>query len=151
MLGQFFKKSEDAGTANRLKEMVAVLRKRDIVKGVTPEKLRQILEDLGPTFVKLGQVMSMRYNQRPFAKAYYSDTRNQFWRLLGLEYHDFNGLKFFPNSNTNFSTFYAPKNRQFLKTDNLILIIENRFFRGISFLDTKPIQSNWSLPCLKMF
>lgn len=27
------------------------------------------------------------------AKAYYSDTRNQFWRLLGLEYHDFNGLK----------------------------------------------------------
>ncbi len=60
MLGQFFKKSEDAGTANRLKEMVAVLRKRDIVKGVTPEKLRQILEDLGPTFVKLGQVMSMR-------------------------------------------------------------------------------------------
>ena len=60
MLEQFFKKSEDAGTAKRLKEMVAVLRKRDIVKGVTPEKLRQILEDLGPTFVKLGQVMSMR-------------------------------------------------------------------------------------------
>ena len=60
MLGQFFKKSEDAGTANRLKEMVAVLRKRDVVKGVTPEKLRQILEDLGPTYVKLGQVMSMR-------------------------------------------------------------------------------------------
>ena len=38
--------------------------------------------------------------------------------------HDFNGLKFFPNSNTKFSTFYAPKNHQFLKTDNLILIIE---------------------------
>ena len=35
--------------------MVAVLRKRDVVRGVTPDKLRLILEDLGPTFVKLGQ------------------------------------------------------------------------------------------------
>ena len=61
MLEKFFNtKTEDAGTTERLKEMVAVLRKREVVKGMTPEKLRQILEDLGPTFVKLGQVMSMR-------------------------------------------------------------------------------------------
>lgn len=52
--------SDDSGSASRLKEMVAVLRKHDVVRGVTPEKLRLILEDLGPTFVKLGQVMSMR-------------------------------------------------------------------------------------------
>ena len=52
--------SDDSGSATRLKEMVAVLRKHDVVRGVTPEKLRFILEDLGPTFVKLGQVMSMR-------------------------------------------------------------------------------------------
>ena len=51
---------EDSGSAVRLREMVGVLRKHDIVRGVTPEKLRMILEDLGPTFVKLGQVMSMR-------------------------------------------------------------------------------------------
>ena len=51
---------EDAGTARRLREMVNVLRKHDIVRGMTPEKIRQVLEDLGPTFVKLGQVMSMR-------------------------------------------------------------------------------------------
>lgn len=50
----------DFGSTDRLREMVGVLRKREIVRGVTPEKLRQILEDLGPTFVKLGQVMSMR-------------------------------------------------------------------------------------------
>lgn len=61
MLGNLFKaKSEDAGTTERLKEMVAVLRKQEVVKGMTPEKLRHILEDLGPTFVKLGQIMSMR-------------------------------------------------------------------------------------------
>ncbi len=50
----------DTGSAGRLREMVNVLRKHDIVRGLTPEKIRMILEDLGPTFVKLGQVMSMR-------------------------------------------------------------------------------------------
>ncbi|RHM56163.1 AarF/ABC1/UbiB kinase family protein [Mitsuokella sp. AF33-22] len=51
---------EDASATARLREMIAVLRKREVVRGMTPEKLRQVLEDLGPTFVKLGQVMSMR-------------------------------------------------------------------------------------------
>lgn len=65
MLGKIFpelnkERKKDIGSAVRLKEMVAVLRKYDVVRGMTPEKLRHILEDLGPTFVKLGQVMSMR-------------------------------------------------------------------------------------------
>ena len=47
-------------SAVRLREMVDVLRKYDVVRGLSPEKLRHILEDLGPPFVKLGQVMSMR-------------------------------------------------------------------------------------------
>ena len=53
-------RKEDQCSATRLREMVEVLRARDIVHGITPEKLRLILEDLGPTFVKLGQIMSMR-------------------------------------------------------------------------------------------
>ena len=61
MLGDFFQnKIEDAGATARLRGMVGVLRKRDVVRGMTPAKLRLVLEDLGPTFVKLGQVMSMR-------------------------------------------------------------------------------------------
>ena len=60
MLGQFFKKSEDSGTAKRLKEMVAVLRKREVVRGMTPEKLRADPGGPGAYFVKLGQIMSMR-------------------------------------------------------------------------------------------
>ena len=43
----------------RLKEITEVLRKHNITRGVSPEKLRLILEDLGPTFIKLGQIMSM--------------------------------------------------------------------------------------------
>ena len=45
----------------RLEEILAVIRKHNIVKnGLTPENLRHILEDLGPTFIKIGQIMSSR-------------------------------------------------------------------------------------------
>ena len=50
----------EPGSAARLKEMVYVLRKHDVVRGMTPVKLRLVLEDLGALFVKWGQVMSMR-------------------------------------------------------------------------------------------
>jgi ubiquinone biosynthesis protein len=45
---------------SRLKEIIAVLKANDIIHGTTPIKLRIILEELGPTFIKLGQLMSMR-------------------------------------------------------------------------------------------
>lgn len=56
---------EDKGSANRLREMLIVLRTHDIMHGITPKKLRLILEDLGSTFVKFGQIMSMRSDFLP--------------------------------------------------------------------------------------
>ena len=51
----------------RLKEILGVLKKHHITSGIQPEKLRLILEDLGPTYVKLGQIMSMRSDMLPEA------------------------------------------------------------------------------------
>ena len=49
----------------RLGEITEVLRRHGITRGVTPEKLRMILEELGPTFIKLGQIMSMHSDVLP--------------------------------------------------------------------------------------
>lgn len=61
-------KKEPNVYTSRLREIIAVLRKHEITKGLTPEKLRLILEDLGPTFIKIGQIMSMHSDVLP--KAY---------------------------------------------------------------------------------
>ena len=49
----------------RLREITAVLGKHQITRGLTPEKLRAILEELGPTYVKLGQIMSLHSDVLP--------------------------------------------------------------------------------------
>ena len=45
---------------SRLSEIMQVLRRYRITKGITPVKVREILEELGPTYVKLGQILSIR-------------------------------------------------------------------------------------------
>lgn len=44
----------------RLDEILHVLKKNEAYKEMTPDKAVRILEELGPTFVKLGQIMSDR-------------------------------------------------------------------------------------------
>ena len=53
---------------SRMREIREVLFRNHITRGVTPEKLRIILEELGPTYIKLGQIMSLHSDILP--KAY---------------------------------------------------------------------------------
>ena len=63
-----YDKEKSKKNASRLKEIILTLRKYHLHRGFTPQKLYGILEDLGPTYVKIGQILSMRQDMLP--KAY---------------------------------------------------------------------------------
>ena len=65
----------EMSSAGRLKEIINVLRQRELLQGITPVKVKQVLEDLGPTFVKLGQIISMRPDFLP------TEYRNELTKL----------------------------------------------------------------------
>ena len=52
----------------RLREIYSILSKHHAWRGVTPVQFRELLEDLGPSFVKIGQTLSTRSEILP--KAY---------------------------------------------------------------------------------
>lgn len=45
---------------SRLGEIIAIIKKYHLTKNITPENVRHTLEELGPTFVKMGQILSSR-------------------------------------------------------------------------------------------
>ena len=57
----------------RLKEIYAIMSRHHFLKGFTPESFREMLEDLGPSFVKIGQTLSTRSEILP--KAYCDELR----------------------------------------------------------------------------
>ena len=57
---------EDKKEKKRAAQMLGVLAKHNFyANGLTPEELRTTLEDLGPTYVKIGQIMSSRVDLLP--------------------------------------------------------------------------------------
>ena len=53
-------KKAEPDTNGRLREILAILRKYNYDNGITPEIVVNILQDMGPTFVKIGQIASQQ-------------------------------------------------------------------------------------------
>lgn len=58
-------KKAQPDTNGRLKEIIAIIRKYNYDEGITPEIVASILQDLGPTFVKIGQIASQQSEYIP--------------------------------------------------------------------------------------
>ena len=58
-------KKAEPDTNGRLKEILAILEKYNYDDGITPEIVVNILQDLGPTFVKIGQIASQQAEYIP--------------------------------------------------------------------------------------
>lgn len=66
-------KNNSLSGKKRLAQIIGILRKHRITQGLDPKKLRYIIEDLGPTFVKIGQIMSTR--QDMFSQRYCNELK----------------------------------------------------------------------------
>ncbi len=58
-------KKADPDVRGRFNEILAILQKYDYDDGITPEIVVGIIQDLGPTFVKIGQIASQQSDQIP--------------------------------------------------------------------------------------
>lgn len=55
----------DKTSGHRMREILAVMRKYKVTQGLTPQKAVEVLEALGPTYVKIGQLASSRSDLLP--------------------------------------------------------------------------------------
>lgn len=63
------RRDDGAESKKRLHEIEHIVRKYHVLSGLTPQKATHLLEDLGPTFVKMGQIAANRSDIIPQAYA----------------------------------------------------------------------------------
>lgn len=63
------RRDKGAGSGRRLRDIERILRRHHVLKGLTPDEATSLLGDLGPTFVKMGQIAANRSDVIPPAYA----------------------------------------------------------------------------------
>lgn len=63
------RRSKGSGSGQRLHEIERILRQHRVLSGLSPDEATSLLEDLGPTFVKMGQIAANRSDVIPPAYA----------------------------------------------------------------------------------
>lgn len=58
-------KKQKKQNKHRLRQIIKILLKHKLNKGLSPAKVRETIEELGPTYVKIGQIMSTREDMIP--------------------------------------------------------------------------------------
>ncbi len=58
-------RTETAEQEVRFRDILRILRKNQVMRGMTPAKLVNVLTELGPTYIKLGQILSLHSDILP--------------------------------------------------------------------------------------
>ena len=99
--------------SRRLREITSIANKHHVLRGFTPAEFRALLEDLGPSFVKIGQTLSTRSEILP--KAYCDELAKLQTECDPLPFDEV--------------------------TDALIAIYGDRFHEVFDYIDPKPLGS----------
>ena len=74
----------------RFKEIISIIKRNNILEGLTPEKVYNTLIDLGPTFIKIGQILSTRMDLIPIE--YCKELSKLRSNVKALEYNEINKI-----------------------------------------------------------
>lgn len=146
---------------DRLKEIIDVLKKYNILGGLTPDKLYGIMEDLGPTFIKIGQIMSSRNDI--FPKEYCDKLANlrnnvtpmsfsEVEEILLEEYGDYKDVFTFIDKDCVGSASIAQVHKANLKNgDDVVIKIKRKDIYNRMALDVKLLKKAISIMHLNSF
>ncbi len=118
---------------HRFNEIFKILKDSGLISGVTPQKLSQTLEKLGPTFIKIGQILSTRVDLIPneyceeLARLRSNVTPlsyDEIEKILREQYEDINKIFYSIDDKSIGSASIAQVHRAILRENNQQVVIK---------------------------